>query len=155
MASKPRGQDVAPVALAALSLVRPLRATGARTAAQRVSKVAANATAESSVAALAREAGLGRSQFAAVFRATLGQSPKQLQLKRLLDRALDLLGQTAAPDSEIALDFGYQNVSSFNRLIRKRFGMTPTEFRLLTANAAGDMAHHAGALAHAGMIRRR
>jgi AraC-like DNA-binding protein len=31
--------------------------------------------------------------------------------------------------SEIAYSLGYENVSSFNRLFKRRFGVTPSEFR--------------------------
>jgi AraC-like DNA-binding protein len=78
---------------------------------------------------MARKAGLGQSQFHALFRATTGQSPKQFQLRKRLDRAVDHLVTTSEPISEIAYGLGYENVSSFNRLFRQRFGVTPSEFR--------------------------
>ena len=78
---------------------------------------------------MARKAGLGQSQFHALFRATTGRSPKQFHLRKLLDRAVDRLVTTSDPIAEIAYGLGYQNVSSFNRLFRRRFGMTPSEFR--------------------------
>jgi AraC-like DNA-binding protein len=81
------------------------------------------------VAEMARSAGLGQSQFHALFRATTGQSPKQYRLSQLLDRAVDRLVASSDPISEIAYSLGYQNVSSFNRLFRRRFGVTPSEFR--------------------------
>jgi AraC-like DNA-binding protein len=78
---------------------------------------------------MARSAGLGQSQSHALFRATTGQSPKQFRLRKLLDRAVDRLVTTSDPISEIAYGLGYQNVSSFNRLFRQRFGVTPSDFR--------------------------
>ena len=36
---------------------------------------------------------------------------------------------TALPVSEIAYALGYQNASSFNRQFKRRFGLTPSEFR--------------------------
>jgi AraC-like DNA-binding protein len=89
---------------------------------------------ETSVAEMARSAGLGQSQFHALFRATTGQSPKQFRLRKLLDRAVDRLITTTDPITEIAYGLGYQNVSSFNRLFRRRFGVTPTEFRASRRN---------------------
>jgi AraC-like DNA-binding protein len=83
---------------------------------------------------MARSAGLGQSQFHALFRATTGQSPKQFQLRKLLDCAVDRLVGTTDPISEIAYALGYQNVSSFNRLFRQRFGVTPSEFRTARRN---------------------
>jgi AraC-like DNA-binding protein len=90
---------------------------------------ATNGPGDATVAEMARAAGLGQSHFHALFRATIGQSPKQYRLRKLLDHAVDRLIITSDPISEIAYDLGYQNVSSFNRLFRQRFGVTPSEFR--------------------------
>jgi len=118
--------DAARLALTGLQLVKPIP-----TAAPRVDEriLAALARSDESVAGQARRTGLGQSQFHALFRATTGQSPKQFKLRRLLDRAVDRLTGTPDPISEIAYDLGYQNVSSFNRLFKQRFGVTPSEFR--------------------------
>jgi AraC-like DNA-binding protein len=81
------------------------------------------------VAEMAKTAGLGQSRFHALFRATTGQSPKQAQLTRLFDTAAEELVATALPVAEIAYALGYQNASSFNRQFKRRFGLTPSEFR--------------------------
>lgn len=128
-----RAGDAARLALTGLQLVRPGQASWAqRPSEQRVlatAHVLANGAETAGVADMARQAGLGQSQFHALFRATTGQSPKQFRLRKLLDRAVDKLVTTSEPVSEIAYSLGYQNVSSFNRLFRQRFGVTPTEFR--------------------------
>jgi AraC-like DNA-binding protein len=121
-----RADDVAHLALTGLQLVRP--AAPALHADRRI-LAATQGQDETSVAEMARSVGLGQSQFHALFRATTGQSPKQFRLRKLLDRAVDRLVTTSDPISEIAYSLGYQNVSSFNRLFRQRFGVTPTEFR--------------------------
>ena len=121
-----RADDAARLALTGLQLVRPAPAAPGAHADQRI---LAAAQGQASAAEMACRAGLGQSQFHALFRATTGQSPKQFQLRRLLDRAVDRLVTTADPIAEIAYSLGYQNVSSFNRLFRQRFGVTPTEFR--------------------------
>ncbi|WP_119268719.1 helix-turn-helix domain-containing protein [Taklimakanibacter deserti] len=120
-----RADDVARLALTSLQLVKP---TSAPPADKRILAVAQGQE-ETGVAEMARAAGLGQSQFHALFRATTGQSPKQYRLSKLLDRAVDRLVTTADPIAEIAYGLGYQNVSSFNRLFRQRFGVTPSEFR--------------------------
>lgn len=119
-----RAADAASLALTGLRLVAasPAPKTDARIE-------AALASSDVGVAGMARKAGLGQSQFHALFRATTGRSPKQHQLARLLDRAVDRLTGTRDPVSAIAYDLGYQNVSSFNRLFKQRFGVTPSEFR--------------------------
>jgi AraC-like DNA-binding protein len=123
-----RANDAARLALTGLELVRPTPAAAAHRTDKRI-LAATHEPGETSVAAMARRAGLGQSQFHALFRATTGQSPKQLGLRKLLDRAVDRLVTTSDPISEIAYDLGYQNVSSFNRLFKQRFGVTPSEFR--------------------------
>lgn len=124
-ADRRRATEATRLALTGLQLVKP--ATPASRADARI--LATLEPDDASVTDLARRAGLGQSQFHALFRATTGRSPKQFRLGRLLDRAVDRLTGTADPISAIAYDLGYQNVSSFNRLFKQRFGVTPSEFR--------------------------
>lgn len=124
-----RAPEAIPLALTALQLVRP-----ASNAPDKRILRATDGDAVTTVADMARSAGLGQSQFHALFRATTGQSPKQFQLRKLLDCAVDRLVSTTDPISEIAYALGYQNVSSFNRLFRQRFGVTPSEFRTARRN---------------------
>lgn len=121
-----RVPDVTQLALTSLQLVKPAATVHAD---ERI-LTAAHDGDETSVAEMARKSGLGQSQFHALFRATTGQSPKQFRLRRLLDRAVDRLITTSDPIADIAYGLGYQNVSSFNRLFRQRFGVTPSEFRM-------------------------
>jgi AraC-like DNA-binding protein len=128
-----RAADAMHVVLTGLKLVRPATATSTPRADHRI-LATTHGVSETSVAEMARSAGLGQSQFHALFRATTGQSPKQFRLRKLLDRAVDRLITTTDPITEIAYGLGYQNVSSFNRLFRRRFGVTPTEFRASRRN---------------------
>lgn len=123
-------RDAAPLALAGLRLVAP-RPGHRRDAAARVTEFAKGCVAGQRVpvAEMAEGAGLGQSQFHAVFRATTGQSPKQYQLAHSFERAADLLASTDEPVAEIAYRLGYQNTSSFNRQFKRRFGVTPSVFR--------------------------
>ena len=121
--------DAARLTLAGLHLVSPaIRPRPASPATQRVLAVA-EAPPLAGVAEMARQAGLGQSQFHALFRATTGGSPKQMQLARRFERAAEALVAGAKPISEIAYAAGYEDVSSFNRQFRRRFGMTPGAFR--------------------------
>lgn len=124
---KRRAGDAACLALTGLQLVKPVAAPLQRHE-ERI-LAAACRPGDVGVGEMARSACLGQSQFHALFRATTGRSPKQFRLARLLDRAVDRLTGTADPVSEIAYDLGYQNVSSFNRLFKQRFGVTPSAFR--------------------------
>ncbi len=81
------------------------------------------------MADLACETGLSVSQFHRLYRDTYGQSPKQAQIDARLRRAVDLLLTSSQPVSTIAYDLGYENVSSFSNLFKRRFGITPGAFR--------------------------
>ena len=41
-----------------------------------------------------------------------------------------LLANTSQPITNIALDVGYDNQSTFNRIFLETYGMTPKEYRL-------------------------
>jgi AraC-like DNA-binding protein len=130
-----RAGDAARMALAGLQLLEPQTFSRPLSRAEgRVLEVA-HETRPGNVSQMAKAAGLGQSRFHELFRATTGQSPRQAQLTRLFDEAADRLVTTALPISEIAYGLGYQNASSFNRQFRRRFGLTPSEFR--AANRRG------------------
>ncbi|MFT4185524.1 MAG: AraC family transcriptional regulator [Rhizobium sp.] len=138
-ADRRRAADAAHLALSGLQLVqrgRDARLSPLGRAQQRVVNLAngVDGLEAASVSSAARMAGLGQSQFHALFRDMVGQSPKQYQLRRLFDRAVDLLANTSLPVSEIAYELGYRNASSFNRQFKQRFGVTPSEFRSARAD---------------------
>lgn len=110
-----RAGDVAHLALSGLQLVRqePVMGAPLRSPAEQRVLNATGAFGAASVTNMARKAGLGQSQFHALFRETVGQSPKQYQLRKLFDRAVDLLVNTSLPVSEIAYELGYRNASAF------------------------------------------
>ena len=49
--------------------------------------------------------------------------------KKRLEKSIELLRDSKASVSEIALSVGFDYVQSFNRVFKKEYGMTPTEFR--------------------------
>ncbi|MFD2192056.1 AraC family transcriptional regulator [Pistricoccus aurantiacus] len=83
------------------------------------------------MADLARDAGLSISRFHRLYRSVYGQSPKQAQLDVRLKCAMELLLASRLSVSAIAYELGYENVSSFTNLFKRRFGMTPARFRAL------------------------
>ncbi|MGN6095551.1 MAG: helix-turn-helix domain-containing protein [Bosea sp. (in: a-proteobacteria)] len=131
-------EAAARMAMTALHLVEPERRPQPWSRAERRVLDVVERGQASGVAQMARMAGLGQSQFHALFRATTGRSPKQLQLQRLFERAAERLATTSAPVSEIAYNLGYQNAASFNRQFKRRFGLTPSEFRAANRGPARD-----------------
>lgn len=125
-----RARDAARLTIAGLHLVGPGEPPRPWSRSERRVLDLAQQAQATGVAEMARMAGLGQSQFHALFRMTTGRSPKQLQLGRLFESAAERLTTTSTPISEIAYGLGYQNVSSFNRQFKRRFGLTPSEFRL-------------------------
>jgi AraC family transcriptional regulator len=83
-----------------------------------------------SLAALAREAGLPAFHLQRIFSATVGETPKQLTLRLRLGRAAVML--LAGDDSilDVALSCGFQSHEAFIRAFRRRFGMTPSAYRV-------------------------
>jgi AraC-like DNA-binding protein len=130
-ADKHRAREATALAVSGLHLIRPRCEPVVPSAAVgRIERlVQGTGACVKSVADMARAAGLGQSQFHALFKATTGRSPRQFQIDKRLDAAIERIVSTADPVSEIAYALGYQNVSSFNRLFKRRFGLTPTEFR--------------------------
>lgn len=82
------------------------------------------------MAELARDSGLSVSRFHQLYRSAYGQTPKQAQLDVRLKCAVELLLNSRLSVSVIAFELGYENVSSFTNLFKRRFGTTPAKFRM-------------------------
>lgn len=74
--------------------------------------------------------------FNRLFHKQFGVSVRTRQTELRLLKARQLLTETDAKVIEIALDSGYRNLGLFNSLFKRRFGMTPTEWRLKSSDAA-------------------
>lgn len=59
-----------------------------------------------------------------------GMNYTELVQSRRLNQAAFLLGTTSLAVSEIAQVIGYDNVSYFHRLFRKKYGMSPRDYRI-------------------------
>ncbi len=94
---------------------------------------------------LAREAGLGRRRFAAVFRRVVGVSPYRYILNLRLDAAAASLSEHRRSSIlDLALEAGFGDLSEFTRAFHARFGMPPGRFRRASAKAShDDVAHRA------------
>ena len=78
---------------------------------------------------LARMAGQTPRTLARKLSAEIGMSWGQIVQKMRMIRAIELLAETPAPITEVALGVGYQSLSAFNAAFRSFTGQTPTTFR--------------------------
>lgn len=79
---------------------------------------------------LASQAHFSKFHFLRVFTDVVGESPIQYMLRMRLEKAAALI--MTAPDlpiSDIALQFGFADHTTFSRQFRKYFNQTPTAFR--------------------------
>lgn len=85
---------------------------------------------EWTVAKLAREIGLSRSTFAAIFCANVGCGPMELLNKLRMERAAELLAEQRLelPLLTIAIRVGYGAASSFGRAFKTHYGLSPRAY---------------------------
>jgi len=82
-----------------------------------------------SIAALAREAGMSAYHFLRIFRQVVGMTPHQYVLRTRMHRAAMMLRRSNRMISEIALEAGFEDLSTFNRRFRRVMGVTPSLYR--------------------------
>jgi transcriptional regulator GlxA family with amidase domain len=78
---------------------------------------------------IATRVGLSRRQLERLFRRFLNTSPARYYLKLRLNRARQLLTQTAMPVTEVAFASGFTSASHFSKCYRDTFTLTPREER--------------------------
>lgn len=78
---------------------------------------------------LSGQANLCRRECQRIFRSVLGMTPTEYFEQYRLGMAANRLLEAGDSVSEIAQNCGFQSASYFTRLFRRRYGMTPTEFR--------------------------
>lgn len=81
------------------------------------------------VAALAREAGLGRTAFAKRFTALMGVPPLTALTDLRLEQAVTMLRDGHSPLIEVAFTVGYSSEAAFVRAFRRKYGKPPGQFR--------------------------
>jgi AraC-like DNA-binding protein len=86
---------------------------------------------EVTLEALAQECGLSRSHFARAFKTTTGLPPHRWLLDRRVERARELLLNSALPIADIADLCGFADQSHFTRVFTNALGVSPGEWRRL------------------------
>jgi AraC family transcriptional regulator len=82
-----------------------------------------------SLAALAELADLSRYHFARAFKQSFGAPPHRYHMIRRMERARCLLHRPELSVTEIGIQIGFRETSSFTRAFRKFTGLTPTGYR--------------------------
>jgi AraC-like DNA-binding protein len=81
------------------------------------------------VRALADEANLSRSGFAARFKTRVGAAPQRYLQRYRFSKAVQLLRTTDAKIYEIARRVGYDSESSFSKAFKRLMGKAPGAYR--------------------------
>jgi AraC family transcriptional regulator len=84
---------------------------------------------EISLAALAELVDLSVFHFARAFTQSFGMPPHRYHMARRMDFARSLLQMPALSVTQIGIQIGFRETSSFTRAFRKFTGLTPTEYR--------------------------
>jgi AraC family transcriptional regulator len=84
---------------------------------------------EISLAALAELAELSLFHFARAFTQSFGVPPHRYHMARRMDRARSLLRKPALSVTQIGIQIGFRESSSFTKAFRRFTGLTPTEYR--------------------------
>jgi AraC family transcriptional regulator len=82
-----------------------------------------------SIAEMAELVHLSPYHFSRAFRRSFGMPPHRYHIARRIEAAKNLLGSTATPVTEIALQLGFSEASSLSAGFRRVMGVSPSEYR--------------------------
>ena len=91
--------------------------------------IQANLDQDLSLEALANRARLSQFHFHRLFRSKIGETLKQYTQRLRLERAANRLVLNDAPIVDVALDSGFHSHETFSRQFKRRFQVTPKEYR--------------------------
>lgn len=80
------------------------------------------------IADLAADLGLNRSYFCRIFKEQMGVPPQEYLVTHRLETAAELLTELGLSQKEVILRVGYQDVSTFSRMFKRKYGMSPGEY---------------------------
>jgi AraC family transcriptional regulator of adaptative response / DNA-3-methyladenine glycosylase II len=101
----------------------------AATVARAIKLIDAGVLERDGIDALAERLGLGARQLRRLFATHLGASPRDVALRRRVERARELIVASDAPMTEIASRAGFGSVRQFNDLLRRACGVAPSALR--------------------------
>ena len=78
---------------------------------------------------LADSLNLNRSYFSTSFRKMVGSSPQKYLVDYRLQKASEILGARNISVREAALSCGYTDIYNFSKMFKKRFGISPANYR--------------------------
>jgi AraC-like DNA-binding protein len=96
---------------------------------QMVDQMPESELSEHSLSDLAQRLQCSERHFSRLFREEFGVALRSRQIELRLQRALQLLTNPKIKISNIAHDSGYQHIGLFNSLFKKRYSVTPSEWR--------------------------
>lgn len=91
--------------------------------------IEANLDGDLSIEAMAAELELSAPYVARVFKTAVGQPPHKYVLSRRIERAKELLRDTAAPVADVALLSGFSSQSHLSHWFRRVVGVSPAAYR--------------------------
>ncbi len=120
-------------ALQGLLAAPPAESTGGSKLHERLREVIGRMTeaelADASLAGLAAQLHCSERHFSRLFREEFGVPLRARQIELRLQRARQLLADSNAKVINVAYDSGYRHLGLFNAMFKKRFGVTPSEWR--------------------------
>jgi hemolysin activation/secretion protein/AraC-like DNA-binding protein len=120
-------------ALQGLLAAPPADFTGGSKLHERLREVVGRMTeaelADASLAGLAAQLHCSERHFSRLFREKFGVPLRARQIELRLQRARQLLADSNAKIINVAYDSGYRHLGLFNAMFKKRFGVTPSEWR--------------------------
>jgi AraC family transcriptional regulator len=106
-----------------------------RRIADTIHRIDADAGGRFALATLAHEAAMSPYHFLRTIRRIVGVTPHQYVLRTRLHHAALRLRRSRDPVSTIALDSGFEDLSTFNRRFRRVMGLTPVQYRTAPSQA--------------------
>ncbi len=96
---------------------------------QAISLIHQRSNEELSLEKVARECGFSKYYFSRIFKKYTGKTFKTYLIDLRINKAKDLLLNSELPISQICYEIGFNDLSHFNRVFKKKVGCSPSEFR--------------------------